>query len=579
MGNANSLQEDVVNEEGFVDVGNHQNDTPPSEVSFGGAPPEVSFSDEPELQRKASLLGNDPEEPIPADDAMDDPDIEDLQLGEYVLHKCPESRTGTTPFLGRGSYATVYEGTHTPTGMPCAIKVIGIGKWFEKYKIRDGIQHFAKHKMGAKQMGYIESEIEALKSIRGHRHPNVVSFYSVIHSTEGRYVYLVSELCEGGTLKDFLQENGGSFDENTARQFLRHLAGGLYFLKTRPGNSAFVHRDLKPENFLLSEPTANATLKIADFGFSRVSLAEDDGMMESVVGTPYYMAPEIHNKQQYNDTVDLWAVGVVLFQSVFGRVLVDISSVSDMEGLKTKLSGTSCYRMYLSEEEKERDKQLSEPCRDLLAKLLQPDPRKRMSFQDFMSHPFIDLATAFVEQGQALVAEVLQRELAQRGFTILREKSDLQAAQFETERAAMYEQDAQSKLELQQLRTELRKLAEEVEQRKKDEQTAVGETIRMEQVVQSLEARNSELASQQDSCVSFTRTEIEEGDQVLFIRKAGEESQVAFEAACASPGKYYLHKDCIMDGMESREFLVGTVFMQEPCEGSSVMLFATLRQE
>lgn len=48
-------------------------------------------------------------------------------------------------------------------------------------------------------------------------------------------------------------------------------------------------------------------------------------MLESMVGTPYYMAPEIHGKQPYDDTVDLWAVGVVLFQSIFGRVPVVVS--------------------------------------------------------------------------------------------------------------------------------------------------------------------------------------------------------------------------------------------------------------
>eukprot|EP00657_Telonema_sp_P-1_P009865 TRINITY_DN409_c0_g1_i3.p1 TRINITY_DN409_c0_g1~~TRINITY_DN409_c0_g1_i3.p1 ORF type:complete len:334 (-),score=103.02 TRINITY_DN409_c0_g1_i3:283-1284(-) len=269
---------------------------------------------------------------VAADDAMDDPDIEDVPLGDYILHKYPDSRSNEQHwYLGKGSFATVFRGTQQSTGKPVAVKVIGIGKWYDRIKLKNGIKS-----LPPKHVKYIESEIETLSSMQGHHHPNVVSFLALVRSLEGRYMYLITELCEGGTLKDYLLRSGGSFDEDTARRFLRHVAGGLYYIKTRPGNAAFIHRDLKPENFLLSDCTPNATLKIGDFGFSRVPEPENNGMVDSVVGSPFYMAPEIHSMQPYSDTVDLWAVGVVLFQSIYGRVLVEKSPADTYESMKIK---------------------------------------------------------------------------------------------------------------------------------------------------------------------------------------------------------------------------------------------------
>merc|ERR1711959_583068 len=580
----------ATNEDGFVEINAEEPEPAPAEVSFEPsvelAPAEVSFAsgiNNLHAQSQSDITFCN-ETLVPADDAMDNPDVEEVSLGDYTLHKCPSSRVHEPqPYLGRGAFATVYLGTHAPSGTKVAIKVIGIGNWFEKCRIKDGIKL-----LPPERLRYIESEIDAMNSLRGSCHPNVVRLLSVVRSTEGRYIYLVLEHCDGGTLKEYLARSGGSFDENTARRFLRHLAGGLYYIKTRPGNSQFVHRDLKPENFLLSDGTTNATLKIADFGFSRVP-EEGNPMLESVVGTPYYMAPEIHIKQPYDDTVDLWAVGVVLFQSIFGRVPVVVSpqtpgACRDIKGLGQKLQTLQSYRDCLTgPAELARDSELSPECKDLLERLLQPNPAQRISFTEFMSHPFIDLATAFVDQGQHLVKEVEQKELAQRAFVLLKERlnelqeaNKLMAAQHESKLAQMEENLALSAVEIQKKNKELRRAEEELELRKKDEQRAVSESIQAHQKVEALEARICELETSSSNIV-VDAEEIVEGDRVLFIKKSGMDSQVAFEALCGRPGKYYLHKDCIMGGSEANDHMVGTVFMQEPSDNDCVMLFATLQ--
>ena len=77
-------------------------------------------------------------------------------------------------------------------------------------------------------------------------------------------------------------------------------------------------RDLKPQNMLLSEATPRAVLKIADFGFAR-ALTPEQGLAETLCGSPLYMAPEILQFQRYDAKADLWSLGAILFEMVAGR--------------------------------------------------------------------------------------------------------------------------------------------------------------------------------------------------------------------------------------------------------------------
>jgi len=560
-----------------------------------GAPGESSekstSQDVTMLARRTSIpQSHHEEDKVDADDQMDDQAVDEVSLGDYVLFKRPASRANASaPHLGKGSFATVYLGEHAPTGQQVAIKVIGIGKWYEKNKIVAGIKA-----LPPKQMGYIESEIQMQSESSGH--PNVVTLHSVVRSTEGRYMYLVMELCEGGTLKDFLQHSGGSFDEMTARTFLRQLAGGLYWIKTRPGNSAFVHRDLKPENFMLSEISTSATLKIADFGFARIPEPGED-MLQSMVGTPYFMAPEIHNRQGYDDTADLWAIGVVLFQSIFGHVMVEVTQASPLEVMKRKIRDAECYRDHLKGDDLEIDRRLSPHCRDLLQRLLHPDPTKRISFTQFMSHPFVDLATAFVEQGQELLKAVHEGQFHQRAFELLKgrlteiqENSQIRQHENETERAAMFEQATQSNAEIARLKDQVAQLQAEVEERQQAEQQAVQVSITDSQAKDEAERKFLQLQEQnamvepESSGVSESigldvdRTALNPGDRVLFLKKSGEPGQVAFSAVCAGSQAYFLHAECLPEGLESRDYLVGTILALDETQDGNTMVFSDIER-
>ncbi|VAH54799.1 unnamed protein product [Triticum turgidum subsp. durum] len=120
------------------------------------------------------------------------------------------------------------------------------------------------------------------------------------------------ELCEGGDLATYIQRTGGRVEESVTRNFMRQIGAGLQVLRRHH----VVHRDLKPENILLSCPGSDAILKISDFGLSRV--LHPGEYAETACGTRLYMAPEVMLFQKYDDKVDLWSIGAILFELLNG---------------------------------------------------------------------------------------------------------------------------------------------------------------------------------------------------------------------------------------------------------------------
>eukprot|EP01100_Stratorugosa_tubuloviscum_P011870 TRINITY_DN539_c2_g2_i1.p1 TRINITY_DN539_c2_g2~~TRINITY_DN539_c2_g2_i1.p1 ORF type:complete len:746 (+),score=340.01 TRINITY_DN539_c2_g2_i1:131-2368(+) len=176
--------------------------------------------------------------------------------------------------LGEGAYGTVHRVKHIQTGFNLAVKLITL----------DEEQRMA-----------IEREVDILRSCT---HPNIVQFYGSFQ-VEDKIVILM-EFCSGGCVVDLLKKVGRLFTENEIACIIESVAQGLVYLHSME----IVHRDLKPHNILIS----HAEAKISDFGVSN-SLGSKQ-QVNTVIGTPLFMAPEMFMGEDYNTSVDIWALAI-----------------------------------------------------------------------------------------------------------------------------------------------------------------------------------------------------------------------------------------------------------------------------
>ena len=129
--------------------------------------------------------------------------------------------------------------------------------------------------------------------------------------------WIVSELCEGGDLLQFLVREGGSLHEPAAHQIMKQLLSAV----TACHAVGVVHRDLKPENVMLASKTGPPDIRVVDFGLSCIYTKDGARQLHRLAGTPYYMAPEILGKARagYGPACDLWSCGVVLYFLIAGK--------------------------------------------------------------------------------------------------------------------------------------------------------------------------------------------------------------------------------------------------------------------
>lgn len=140
-------------------------------------------------------------------------------------------------------------------------------------------------------------------------HPNIVKFYEVYEDES--YLHLVMELCRGGDLLENLCSST-VYTEATAARVLSKLFAGVNHLH----HLHFAHRDLKPENFLFSTKASDNEIKLVDFG---LAVRFEAGLpMKSLVGTPYFVAPEVL-RGRYTQSCDVWSLGVVFYMMLTGE--------------------------------------------------------------------------------------------------------------------------------------------------------------------------------------------------------------------------------------------------------------------
>ena len=260
------------------------------------------------------------------------------KIGDYILFDQ----------IGMGTFSKVSRAFHLITQQTVAVKIL------DKEKIEDEID-----------IERIIREIEILKNIH---HPNIAQMYetySTIHN-----FYLMLEYVSGGDLFDYITSNN-FLSEKKSCYFFRQIISVLEYLI----ELGISHRDIKPENILLNEEYTQ--IKFIDFGLS--NYCSQNELLHSSCGSPCYASPEMLSGRAYKGTTtDLWSAGIVLYSMLVGALPFD-----DQE-LHKLYDQIKVGKFYIPST-------LSLEAIDLLKKILEVDPKKRISLEGVKNHPWFKL--------------------------------------------------------------------------------------------------------------------------------------------------------------------------------------------
>ncbi|KAJ3437337.1 aurora a [Anaeramoeba flamelloides] len=245
--------------------------------------------------------------------------------------------------LGRGKFGNVYLAREKKSKYIVALKVL-----FKKELQKGGVEH------------QLRREIEIQSRLR---HPNVLRLFGYFYD-ENR-IFLILEYAGKGELYKKLCKLG-HFDEKTCSQYISSLASALSYCHSKH----VIHRDIKPENILIS---INGDLKIADFGWS---VHAPNSRRNTMCGTLDYLPPEMILGKAHDQNVDLWSLGVLLYEFLVGTP--PFETEGHQETYRKIVKTDFVIPEYISSGAK-----------DLIKKLLLKDPKKRISLELLQQHPWI----------------------------------------------------------------------------------------------------------------------------------------------------------------------------------------------
>ncbi|KZV41543.1 Calmodulin-domain protein kinase 5 isoform 1 [Dorcoceras hygrometricum] len=253
--------------------------------------------------------------------------------------------------LGQGQFGTTFLCTELSTGIEYACKSISKRKLISKEDVED-----------------VRREIQIMHHLAGHK--NIVTIKGAYE--DPLYVHIVMELCAGGELFDRIIQRG-HYSERKAAELTKIVVGVVEACHSL----GVMHRDLKPENFLLVNKDDDFSLKAIDFGLS--VFFKPGQIFTDVVGSPYYVAPEVLLKH-YGPEADVWTAGVILYILLSG---VPPFWAENQQGIfDAVLKGHIDFNS-------DPWPLISESAKDLIRKMLCMRPSDRLTAHEVLCHPWI----------------------------------------------------------------------------------------------------------------------------------------------------------------------------------------------
>lgn len=253
--------------------------------------------------------------------------------------------------LGSGANGQVFDALHLISNDRRAIKVIS------KRKL----------KLAKNAIEKFQAEVEILKRLD---HPHIMRLYE-FYEDELNF-YLVTEQATGGELFDYILERG-KLSENQASKIMKQVLSAVSYCHV----NGIVHRDLKPENLLRETKAPDANIKVIDFGES--ALMNPGERLSSMLGTPYYIAPEVLSNS-YSEKCDVWSCGVILYILLGGTP--PFNGKTDSEIIAKVRVGSYEYTG-------SNWQLVSAQAKDLIDKMLVLNPDNRISATAAVNHPWI----------------------------------------------------------------------------------------------------------------------------------------------------------------------------------------------
>ncbi|KAI3941235.1 hypothetical protein MKX01_029809 [Papaver californicum] len=332
--------------------------------------------------------------------------------------------------LGRGEFGITYLCTDRETKESLACKSIS------KKKLRTAID-----------VEDVRREVSIMSSLPDHL--NIVRLKATYEDNEA--VHLVMELCEGGELFDRIVARG-HYSERAAANVARTVAEVVKMCHEH----GVMHRDLKPENFLFANKRENAALKAIDFGLS-VFFRPGERFSE-IVGSPYYMAPEVL-KRNYGPEVDIWSAGVILYILLCG--VPPFWAETEQGVAHAILRGAIDFK---------RDPwpKVSDSAKSLVKQMLEPDPKKRLTAQQVLEHSWLQNAkkASNVPLGDIVRTRLRQfsvmNRLKKKAMRVIAEHLSIEEVEVIRDMFRLMDTDNSGKITYEELKTGLQKVGSQL---------------------------------------------------------------------------------------------------------------------